>query len=75
MLKERVFKVVSQVMNVPVTEVNEQSSPETLGNWDSLQHMNLILALEEEFKTKFSDEEIVAMVTVDIILGALQKRT
>jgi acyl carrier protein len=74
MLKERVFKIISQVMDVPFEEVNERSSPENLERWDSFQHMNLILALEEEFKIKFTDEEIVRMGDAGIILEALQKK-
>ena len=30
-------------------DVNENSSMDTLGQWDSLNHMNLMMALEEEF--------------------------
>ena len=74
MLKERVFKIISQVMNVPFEEVNERSSPENLEKWDSFQHINLILALEEEFKIKFTDEEIVGMGDASIILEALQNK-
>ncbi|MFC1645686.1 acyl carrier protein [Candidatus Omnitrophota bacterium] len=74
MLKEKVFKIVSQVMNVPFKEVNERSSSDNLGRWDSLQHINLILALEEEFKIKFTAEEIAQMGNVSIILDILQNK-
>jgi acyl carrier protein len=74
MLQERVFKIVSQVMNVPFEEVNERSSPENLETWDSFQHMNLILALEEEFRIRFTDEEIVQLGDAGIILQALQNK-
>ena len=56
--KDRLFMIVSQVMDVPLEEVDETSSPDTVEDWDSLRHMNLILALEEEFDITFSDEEI-----------------
>lgn len=71
---ERVAKVVGQVMNVKAAEINRASSPETIENWDSLQHMNLILALEEEFQVKFTDENIVSMVSVGIIEDTLKKK-
>jgi acyl carrier protein len=74
MLKEKVFKIISQLLNVPLEQVNERSSPENLENWDSFQHMNLILALEEEFKIQFTDEEIVLVGDVSIILEALQNK-
>lgn len=71
-MKERVFKVISQIMNVPINTVNENSSPSTIEEWDSLKHMNLILALEEEFGVQFTDEQIVDMVSVEKILQAIQ---
>jgi acyl carrier protein len=73
-LKERVFRIISQLMNVPFEQVNERSSPENLESWDSFQHMNLILALEDEFKIRFTDEEIVAMGDAGVILTALQNK-
>jgi acyl carrier protein len=74
MLKENVFKIISQVMNVPFEKVNEHSSPDTLEKWDSFQHINLILALEEAFKVKFTEEEVMNMGDASIILAALQNK-
>lgn len=71
-MKERVFKVISQIMNVRINTVNENSSSSTIEEWDSLKHMNLILALEEEFGVQFTDEQIVDMVSVEKILQAIQ---
>jgi len=73
-LNERVFKVISQLMNVPLEQVNEHSSPENIDQWDSLVHMNLILALEEDLKIKFTDEEIAEMIDVKLILKALRSK-
>jgi len=74
MLREKVFRVVSQIMDVPVEDVNESSSPENLEKWDSLQHMNLILALEEEFAVRFSDEDVFLIENVAIILEILENK-
>lgn len=73
-MKDRVLKVVSQVMNVPVEKLNEESSPDTIENWDSLKHMNLILSLEEEFNVSFSDEEITEMLSIKLIIEALKMK-
>ena len=73
-MKDRVFKIVSQVFDVPAAQLNEDSSPDTVDNWDSLKHMNLVLALEEEFGVTFSDEEVVVMLSVDIIIETLKEK-
>ena len=61
-------------MNVPIDQLNDDSSPETIANWDSLKHMNLILALEEKFAVAFSDDEIVSMLSVKSIVEILSKK-
>ena len=73
-MSDRVFKIVSQVMDVPAEQIQMDSSPDTVESWDSLKHMNLILALEEEFNMTFSDEEIIEMLSVKIIIETLKKK-
>lgn len=72
-MQDSVFETISQVMGVPVEEINGQSSPDTIGSWDSLNHMNLVFALEEEYGVKFSDESIVKMLNVESILKELNE--
>jgi len=73
-MKEKVFGVIARVMDVPIESVNEESSPDTIGAWDSLKHMNLIMALEEEVGVQLADEEIVEMLSVELILLTLKGR-
>jgi acyl carrier protein len=70
-VKEKVFEIMAQVMSVSIESVKDDSSPDTIETWDSLKHMSLILTLEEEFGVQFSDEEIVAMLNVGLIMDVL----
>jgi acyl carrier protein len=70
-LRDRVIRVTSQVLNVPAGSITDDSSPRTVEGWDSLGHMNLMLALEEEFGVQFSDERIMQLLSVGAILQAL----
>jgi acyl carrier protein len=72
-MQETVFMVVSQVFNLPIDEINEESSPDTIEIWDSLMHMNLILALEEEFGIQFREEQIIEMLNVSLIIEAIKE--
>jgi len=42
--------------------------------WDSLQHMNLIASLEQEFEVELSFEEIVSMQSVAVIKDVLKDK-
>ena len=42
--------------------------------WDSLAHMNLVVGLEEEFKIRFTDEEIIEIVTYPLICAIVREK-
>ena len=60
-MKEKVFGVIARVMDVPIESVNEESSPDTIGAWDSLKHMNLIMALEEEVGVHITHQKFLSL--------------
>jgi acyl carrier protein len=74
LMRERVYAVVSKVFRVPLGTIHDDSSPDTIETWDSLQHLHLILALEEEFGLQFSVDEIAAMQTVRSISAIVGER-
>ncbi len=70
-MSERVRTIVSEVLGVPVNEVDESSSAATIAAWDSLRHMNLVVALEEELGVRFDDDVVTKITSVAAILEAL----
>lgn len=46
-------------MAVPVLQINDQSSPETIERWDSFNGLVLVDELEAEFKIKFTLDEVL----------------
>lgn len=66
-IKVKIFKVMSSVLEVEVTSLNEDSSIDNIENWDSIRHLNLILALEEEFSITIPDEEVGDLVNYKLI--------
>ena len=73
-MKDRVKKVISEVFNIDIELINNESSPDNIENWDSLKHMNLIVALEEEFEIEFNDEEIVDSMNYALIVNILESK-
>ena len=57
-MSKTVYDVVSKVMNVPITELNDNSGPETIERWDSYNGLLLVDELESEFNISFSLEEM-----------------
>ena len=72
-MKDRVKKVISQVFGVPTEAIADDASPDTLEEWDSVTHLNLVLALEEEFDISLTDEQIVELLSCEIIVATAQE--
>jgi acyl carrier protein len=66
-MENRIKKVMSAVFEIPVEQINNESSPDNIELWDSLRHMQLVVALEEEFNIRFEDEEISEMLNYQLI--------
>lgn len=71
---EQVRQIVSDVFAVPVNGVEGKSSPETIDAWDSMQHLNLVLAVEEKFNLQFTPEEMEQMRSVDLIVALVESK-
>ena len=57
----RVCEIAGDVLEAPVTA---DSSPQTVESWDSVRHLNLILAIEEAYGFEFLPEEMDQAKTV-----------
>jgi len=62
-MSERIRLVMSQVLQVEPGDITQESSPESIERWDSLKHMQLIMALEDELGIQFPDDAIPELLT------------
>ena len=53
-MKDKILTVISIIMEANINNLDENTSSENVENWDSLRHMNLIVAVEEEFEIEFN---------------------
>ena len=60
-------KILASVLQVDVTLINENTSPDTIEEWDSLKHLVLVLALEEKFDISFTEEQTVEILSYSLI--------
>lgn len=71
MIDSRIQHIFGEVLGVAPEAVGPDSSPETIASWDSLHHMSLLLALEQEFGVVFADRDLPELVSFDRIRAAL----
>ena len=64
-------EVMADVFGVPAGSIDERASVDTIEKWDSLNHMKLVLALEEQFGITFSGEQSVEILSYELIKAVL----
>lgn len=72
-LKQKIRRTMAQVLGVVPEAIGDDASPDTLASWDSLAHMNLVIALEQAFHVEFSEEQIVTMLNFKLIVVTLEE--
>ena len=72
MTREEAFERVVDICR-DVFELNDESNANTVDEWDSLTHLNLINDIEEEFKMKFTLDEFSNSANLGELVDALMK--
>jgi acyl carrier protein len=65
----RVKRIVSQVLNVPQEDVGLDTDQSSTLAWDSLHHVHLLTALEEEFKVPVDADQLLELTNVRAIVA------
>lgn len=71
-MEERIFKVLKDTFNLD--QVDTTLSQANCIRWDSMNHLNLIIALESEFEVSFEPEEMAVMKSYEIISAVLKEK-
>ena len=64
MMSKKLYEIISKVFSVQISEINDESSPETIESWDSFNGLILVDELENNFNVKFSISEIIDVKSV-----------
>lgn len=63
-MRERIKEVMAGAFDLPAEQIPDDADTENLEEWDSLGHMNLMLALEAEFRVSLSTETMLELLSL-----------
>ena len=69
---DQVQTIAGDLFGVSRDRISAASTPETIETWDSIQHLNLVLALEEKFAVQLSPEEIDEMKSIGAVVTVIE---
>ena len=59
--------IIANVLSIPAENISSDTNMDTVEKWDSLQHMILVLALEDAFEITILDDEAANITSYPLI--------
>ena len=66
--------ILSDTFEIQPEEVTPDLNKEMVGTWDSIRHLQAILALEEEYGVQFDPQRIPELTSVSLLQAELEKK-
>ena len=73
-MQDEVKAIMADVLGIDPSSIDDTSSTDTIETWDSLAHINLVSALEQNFNVKLEVSEIETMISFSAIIETLEQR-
>ncbi|KSV58817.1 acyl carrier protein [Acetivibrio ethanolgignens] len=78
MTQEKIYEALNEVFRDVFDDEDITVTAETTANdiedWDSLEHINLVVAVEQYFQMKFTMGEVTSMKNVGEMVAIIQER-
>lgn len=66
-MEKKIKSIMASVFNISESKIDENASPDSIDEWDSLSHTNLVMALEQGFDVSFTTDEVIEMLNYKLI--------
>jgi acyl carrier protein len=70
----RLTGVFRDIFDDPSLEITDKTTADDVADWDSITHINLITAVEQEFKVVFSTKDVKSLKNVGDFIGLIGSR-
>ncbi len=71
---EKLNTIFTDVLDLDACHLTDETSANDIEEWDSLSHIQLIVAVEKAFKIKFTSLEIMKWKNVGEMVDSIQER-
>ena len=70
-MQNRVRQVMALVLELPESAITDDFSADATTQWDSIRHLNLVMALEDAFHVSFPSEQLTSLDSFRAIVDAV----
>jgi acyl carrier protein len=69
----RAREALAKTLKTDPAKISDSASQTELSGWDSVHHMNVVLALENDFEIEFDDTELPKLTSLPLLVAAIEK--
>jgi len=73
-VEDKIVAIIAENLEVSAGSIGRDSDPSTIENWDSTNHMKMIIGLEMAFDIEFNEFEIVELLSVGQVIDAVNQK-
>ncbi|UCD81479.1 MAG: acyl carrier protein [Desulfobacterales bacterium] len=78
-IEHKIKAVMAKVFKIDINDINDDTSPDNVHQWTSLEHVDFVLNLQQEFEIEFTDSQIVEALlsyktVVETVEAALEEK-
>lgn len=73
-IRERLTAIFRDVFDDDAIELRDSLTAKDIEEWDSLNHINLIVAVERAFKVKFTTKDVSNLANVGEFIALIERR-
>jgi len=73
MNSKEVKEILAKVLEIDIATIFDNAIQKDIAKWDSLQHLNLIVEIEDKYDISIDPEDISEMLSIDKIIEIIKK--
>lgn len=73
-LLAKVRDILADILDNDSLALTEATTADAVEDWDSINHVKLLIALEKELNIRFASDEIQGLVNVGALIDLLEKK-
>ena len=73
-MAQSIVEILAEILEVPAESISDDTSPDTVDAWDSMNNLKMITAIEQAYDIQFTMLEIGEMMNVGEIKSMLSKK-
>ena len=74
-MNAKLVEIVAELFDLEPAAVDDALTPEDVELWDSMNHLRLVSAVEEEFQIKLSMQEIESIRSLAVLRALVEQHT